>query len=190
VNLLGITPCHICWKSCITVSSCPSFACFISFRLHADTLNCTIPGAFAAISAATHGEFRQSSTQSASHVFLCLKSGTFHLSTTRNPDQADQPYSPHPGNKGYHKNRERCTDLLHQHTALTYLLQPTTTPPPVQRTWKEILHSLDQGWIAKTNREKKDWRQQEVWFHWHVNSDRFDVQLPSLIYDPNIATYP
>jgi hypothetical protein len=38
-------------------------------------LNCTIPGAFAAISAATPGEFRQFSTQSAFHVFLCLKSG-------------------------------------------------------------------------------------------------------------------
>jgi len=76
VNLLGLTPCcRICWKSYITVSSCPSFTCFVSFRLHANTLNCTIPGAFAAISAATHGEFHQSSAQSASHVFLCLKSG-------------------------------------------------------------------------------------------------------------------
>ncbi len=99
-------------------------------------------------------------------------------------------YSPHPGNKWYHKKRESCTDLLHQHIALTYFLQPTTTTPQVQKTWKEILHSLDQGRITTTNREKKDWHQQEVWLHWHVNSDRFDVQLPSLIYDPNIAKDP
>jgi hypothetical protein len=92
VNLLGLTPCcRICWKSCITISSRPSFTCFVSFRLHANTLNCTIPGAFAAISAATHGEFRRSSTQSASHVFLCWNLDTLHLSTTTNPDQADQP---------------------------------------------------------------------------------------------------
>jgi hypothetical protein len=41
-------------------------------------------------------------------------------------------------------NRENHTDLLHQHIALTYLLQPTTTIPPVP--------SLDQGRIA-TKRE-------------------------------------
>jgi hypothetical protein len=159
--------------------------------LHANTLNCTIPGAFATISAATHGEFHQSSGQSASHVFLCLKSG--YLSFVNNPKSRSTwstMYSPHPGNKWYHKKRESCTDLLHQHIALTYFLQPTTTTPQVQKTWKEILHSLDQGRITTTNRERKDWDQQEVWLHWHVNSDRFDVPLPSLIYDPNIAKDP
>jgi len=99
-------------------------------------------------------------------------------------------YSPHHGNKWYHKNREGCTGVLHQHIALTYFLQPSTTTPPVQRTWKEILPSLDEGRIAKTHREKKDWHQQEVWLHWYVNWDRFDVHLPSLIYDPNIAKDP
>jgi len=181
----------VCWKSCITLSSYPLFTCFVSFLLHANTLNCTIPGAFAAISAATHSEFCQSSTQSASHVFLCLKSG--YLSFVNNQKSRSSwsaMYSPHPGNKWYHKNRERCSDLLHRHIALTYFLQPTTTTPPVQRTWKEILPSLDEGKITTTTRENKDWYQQEVWLHWHVNSDRFDVDLPSLIYDPNIAKDP
>jgi diadenosine tetraphosphatase ApaH/serine/threonine PP2A family protein phosphatase len=40
--------------------------------------------------------------------------GTFPLSTTRNPDQADQPCILHiPGIKWYHKNRETDTDLFH-----------------------------------------------------------------------------
>jgi hypothetical protein len=136
--------------------------------LRGNMLNCTIPGAFAAISIATHGEFHPSSTQSASHVFLCLKSGYLSfVDDQKSRSSWSAMYSPHPGNKWYHKNRERCSHLLHQHIALTYFLQPTTTTPPVQRTWKEILPRLDQGRIATTNREKKDWHQQEVWLQWH-----------------------
>ncbi len=52
-----------------------------------------------------------------------------------------------PRHEWYHKNRESHTDLLHQHIAFTYLLQPTTTIPALQRTWKEFLPSLDQGRI-------------------------------------------
>jgi hypothetical protein len=124
-------------------------------------------------------------------VFLCLKSG--YLSFVDNQKSRSSwsaMYSPHHGNKWYHKNRESCTGHLHQHIALTYFLQPTTTAPRVQRTWKEILPSLDEGRIATTHREKKDSHQQEVWLHWHVNSDRFDVHWPSLIYGPNIAKDP
>ncbi len=121
---------------------------------------------------------------------LVLKSGyPSFVNNQKSRSSWSAMYSPHPGNK-YHKNRERCSDLLHQHLALTYFLQPTTTTPPVQRTWKEILPSLDQGRITTTNKEKEDWHQQEVWLHWHVNSDRFDVQLPSLTHDPNIAKDP
>ncbi len=91
-----------------------------------------------------------------------------------------------PGIKKYHKNKQSCTDLFHQHTAFTYLLEPTTpTIPPVQRTWKEFLPSLDQGGIdsnqeRERERKQQDWHQKEQpgWLHWHVNSDRFDVQLP------------
>ncbi len=38
-------------------------------------------------------------------------------------------YSPHPRHKWYHKNRESCTELLHQHIAFTCLLQHTTILP-------------------------------------------------------------
>jgi hypothetical protein len=151
MNLLGLTPCcRICWKSYITVSSCPYFQCFVSFRLHANTLNWTILGAFVAISTASHGEFHRSAAQSASHVFLCLKSR--YLSFVNNQKSSwSAMYFPHPGYKWYHKKRESCTDLLHEHIALTYFLQPTTITPQVQKAWKEILHSLEQGKITTTN---------------------------------------
>ncbi len=68
-----------------------------------------------------------------------------------------------PGIKKYHKNKQSCTDLFHQHTAFTYLLEPTTTTiPPVQRTWKEFLPSLDQGRIdSHQARESERERERE-----------------------------
>ncbi len=84
VNLLGlILSCCISSKSCITISGCPSFKNLVSFLFHVKMFNCTVLGAIAAIFAATHGRFHQSSSQRASCVFLCLKSGTFHMATTR-----------------------------------------------------------------------------------------------------------
>ncbi len=77
VNLSGLIPCSICWKSCIAFSGHPPLTYFVSFLFHGKIINCTIPGAIAAISAATHGEFCWSSSQSASCVFICLKSGYF-----------------------------------------------------------------------------------------------------------------
>ncbi len=51
---------------------------------------------------------------------------------TRNPDQADQPCILDIPAINYHKNSKSHTDL-HQHIVFTYLLQPTTTIPPVQK---------------------------------------------------------
>jgi hypothetical protein len=59
----------------------------------------------------------------------------------------------------------------------------------VQRTLKEFLPILDQGKIA-TKRDQEDWHQQELWLHWQVNSDRFDIQSPSFICDPTIVNDP
>ncbi len=54
----------------------PSFTYFVSFFFHAKKrFSCTLPGAIAAISAATRGRFYWSSSQSASCVFLSVKSG-------------------------------------------------------------------------------------------------------------------
>ncbi len=73
VNFLGLVPPCICWKSCITFSGCASFTYFVSFLFHAKMFNCTVPGAMAANTAATHGKFHQSSCQCASCVFWYLK---------------------------------------------------------------------------------------------------------------------
>ncbi len=51
---------------------------------------------------------------------------------TRNPDQADQPCILEIPAINYHKNSKSHTDL-HQHIVFTYLLQPTTTIPSVQK---------------------------------------------------------
>jgi hypothetical protein len=59
--------------------------------------------------------------------------GNSYLSTTRNPDQTDQPCILHiPGINGTIRTEKAA--LLHQHIALTYLLQPTTTISQVLRT--------------------------------------------------------
>ncbi len=92
---------------------------------------------------------------------LCLKSRYHFLFTTRNSDQANQPCT-HQRQKYYlYKNKESCTDILHQQIAFTYLLQPYSTIPPVQRTWKEF-------WGRTTSKRKQ--QQQELWLHWYVNS--------------------
>ncbi len=109
VNLLGLIPSQsICWKSFISFSSCPSFTYFVSFWFHAKMFNCTVPGAITAIFAATHGRFSWSSSQRASCVFLCFKSG--YLSFVYNQRFTSiwsAMYSPHPRHKWHHKNREK-----------------------------------------------------------------------------------
>jgi hypothetical protein len=56
---------------------------------------------------------------------------------------------------------------------------------------ERISAKFDQARIAtKRDKEEQDWHQQELWLHCHLNSDGFDVQLPSLIYDPTVAMDP
>jgi hypothetical protein len=105
--------------------------------------NCTVPGASVAISAATHGGCHQLSSQSPSPVFLCLKSG--YLSFVYNQKSQSSwsaMHSSHPRQECYHKDRESHTDLVHQHIASTYLLQPTTTILPAQMDMKELLPTI------------------------------------------------
>ncbi len=99
---------------------------------------------------------------------------TFHLSTTRDSHQSDQPCILHiPGINGIIRKAFSfvgkaaltfSTRILH--LPFTYILQPTTTIPSVQRTWKEFLPSLDLGKTA-TKREQQDWHQQgrsiDIW---------------------------
>jgi len=96
--------------------------------------NCAVPGAIAAISDATHAGFHRSSSQSASCVFLCLKSGYLSFVYSQNPDQADQPCIPHiPGVDNIIRTEKAALGFSMQ-IAFTYLLQPATTIPPEQRT--------------------------------------------------------
>ncbi len=113
-NLSRLIPSHCgCWKSWIAFSGCLSFTYFVSFLFHAKMLNCTVPGAIAAISAATHGGNHQSSFLSTSCVILCLRSR--YLSFAGNQKSRSGMYSLHPTRQCYHsKNRESRTDLPSQ----------------------------------------------------------------------------
>jgi len=87
-----IPSCHILQKGCITSSDCPSFSYFVSFLFHLKMLNYTMPGAIAAIFAATPGGFCRSSSVLRVYVW---NPGTFHLPITENPDEADHPHNLH-----------------------------------------------------------------------------------------------
>ncbi len=107
-----IPSCCICWKSCITFSGCPPFHIFCKLLLPCKK----VPGAIAAISGGTHGEFCAYSSQSALPVSSYVwNSSAFHLSTTRNRDQAHQPCTLHiPGINSIIRTEKAATVLLHQ----------------------------------------------------------------------------
>jgi hypothetical protein len=108
---------------------------------------------------------------------------TVHLSTTRNPDQADQPCIVHiPGINRVTKT-EKATltfsistlHLLTLPSLLLLLLSHQCKGPE-----KNFCQSLDHSRIA-TKREQQVWhQQQDPLLHWHVNSDRIGVQLNNL----------
>jgi len=139
----------ICWKSCIASSGHPYFTFFVSFWFHENMFNCTVPGAIAASSATTHGGFRQSWSQSASPVFLCLKSR--YLSIAYNQKSRSSRltiYFPHPGINGIIRTEiVTHTDLLHPSAYWIYLACPASQNiiTRLQRTWKEFLPSLGQA---------------------------------------------
>ncbi len=92
MNFSGvILSCCICQKSYITFLGCRSLTYFVSFLLQGKMCNCTVPGAIVAISTATHGGFCQFSSQSASPVFLCVKSKYLSFVYSQDPGQANQP---------------------------------------------------------------------------------------------------
>jgi hypothetical protein len=140
VKIWELIPSHCSWwKSCINFSGCPSYTYIVSFWFRPKMFNWTVPGAIAAIFAATHSRLHQSPSQSSSCVFLCVKS--WYLSFLWNQKSRSSwlaMYSSHPRHKWYHKNRESHTDLLHQHIAFTYFFSLLTLSHWVQRTWKEF----------------------------------------------------
>jgi hypothetical protein len=95
--------------------------------------NCTVPGAIAAISAATHAGFGLSSMQSASRLlvfeilvpFICVQVEIqvkliSHVFSTS-------------WHNWYHNNKESHTDLLHLNILFTYLLQQPTSAKDLKR---------------------------------------------------------
>jgi hypothetical protein len=155
-----------------------------------------VPGAITAIFAATHGKFSWSSSQRASCVFLCLKSG--YLSFVYNQRFTSiwsAMYSPHPRHKWHHKNRflicwKSCTDLLHQNIAFAiYLPSPAYYYYPISaKDLKRIPAKFRPGQDSDQERATRLTPTRAL--HWHLNSERFDVHLPYLIYDPTIAKDP
>jgi hypothetical protein len=139
----------------------------------------------AAISVATHGSFHQSLKML--HVsYYVWNPGTFHLPTTRNPDQTDQPcilWMPDI------RTGRAATDLLHQWEFFQCILHLISFSSPLLLTHqfkgskKSFYQSSDHHRIA-AKREQQDWHSQELWLHWHVNSDKVDVKLPSVMCDP------
>ncbi len=124
-NLSRLIPSHCgCWTSWIAFSGCPSFTYFVSFLFHAKMLNCTVPGAIVAISAATHGRNHRSSFLSTSCVILCLRSR--YLSFVGNQKSRSGMYSLHPTRQCYHVRTEKATliFLLHEQEnfAATYCI--------------------------------------------------------------------
>jgi hypothetical protein len=144
VKLSWLIPsCCICWKSCITFSGCPPFHIFCKLLLPCKN----VPGAIAAISAGTHGEFWVYSSQSASCVFLCLKFKCFSfVYNQKSRSSWSAMYTAHPRHKQHHRNRESCNcsppsarEVCHSILHLFPVLQPTTTILPLQRIWEEFL---------------------------------------------------
>jgi hypothetical protein len=139
-------------------------------------VNCTVPGAIAAISIATHGGFFRSSTQSAYCVFACSNSGYLPFSYNQKPSLSwSAMHSPHPRHKGYHRKRENCTDLLYNRenffTAYCIFLPSAACYWPTStRIWKTFLPKYRAWQDSNQRREQQDWDQQEQWSHWYVNS--------------------
>ncbi len=115
-----------------------------------------MPSAIAAISATTHDRFHWSSSQSATCVWNL---GTFHLPTTRNPDEADnQPCILHiPGINAIVRTENSFISKI----ANSYIVQPPTSIWPVQKVWKEFLpksldHNRKESKQINTTNKKSD----------------------------------
>jgi len=81
--------------------------------------------------------------------------GTFHLSTTRNPNQGNQScILQQPTHTWYHKNRETCTDLLHKYIAFTYLSPAFYYYPTIAKDMKRISAKFKQWQDINQEREK------------------------------------
>jgi len=112
VKLSWLIPsCCICWKSCITFSGCPPFHIFCKLLLPCKNVLVPLqPSLLAPMVSFVRTQARVLSVSS-----YVWNSSAFHLSRTRNPDQADQPCTPHiPGINSIIRTEKAATVLLHQ----------------------------------------------------------------------------
>ncbi len=90
VNLSGLNHSHcICWKNCIAFSGCPSFAYFVSllFCKKCAIALCLVPLQPSLLPPMVRFVGPQARVLPVS--FYVGNQATFHLSTTRNPNQAE-----------------------------------------------------------------------------------------------------
>jgi hypothetical protein len=131
VNFSGIIPSHcICWKSCITFSGRPSFKYFVSIWFHAkiSISLCLVPSQPCLFPPMVGFVSPQARVLVSSCVW---NPDNFHLSTTRNPDQAHQPCILHiPGISGIKRTEAVeltfSISILHLLTFSSLLLYPTS----------------------------------------------------------------
>ncbi len=124
-RLGGLVPfcCCMCWKSSNVFSCCPILTYLASFLFHEKVSNCTVPGAIGASSATTHDGFRLSTSQSASPIFLCLKSGSLGFTFSDLPSHHCE---------GSEKNSCQRVPLL-----LAAALAPTSPPEEEEKEEEE-----------------------------------------------------
>ncbi len=113
----------MCWKSSNVFSCCPVLTYLASFLFHEKVSNCIVLGATAASSATTHDGFRLSTSQSASTIFLCLKSGYLGFTFSDLPSHHCE---------GSEKNSCQRVSLL-----LAAALAPTSPPEEEEKEEEE-----------------------------------------------------
>ncbi len=82
------------------------FPHIVSFWFHAKMFNCTVPDAIATISAATHGRFRQSRSQSINCIYLSSPAYYNYLTSAKGLKMISAKFRPRQDS-----NQERATRL-------------------------------------------------------------------------------
>ncbi len=102
-------------------------------------------------------------------------------------------YSPHPTNTCYHKkatlNFSMSKRILSYHMHILTFSSLPVLSNQCKGSKMNFCQCLHHGKIT-IPRKQQAWHQHELWLRWHVNSDRVDVQLPSLICNSTIVKDP
>jgi hypothetical protein len=171
----------------------PIFHIFCKLLFHGNMFNCIVPGAITAISYTAHGGFRQSWSQSASPCVLIFEIWVpfICLQPEIQIKQISHVFSTS-CHQWYHKNRDSHTHGPSPSIAILHLLILSNILKYYHTRAKDLKRmsaKFRPGRIT-TDRQQQDLHQEELWLHWHVNSNMIDVQLPLLVCDPTITKDP